>query len=527
MVAIAGTVPAEPAETPDPPRANPESTNALVTQFRAARRVSVPLVAVTTPDPAATIHLLSDALKDTVPRLVWDVVTGTRALNAAAAAARGKITGDKRDPTIGNAHELFKLATDLPPGAVLFVHMANRWIVSPPVIQALWSLRDHFKQNRRTVVLLGPGMDLPPELSGDVVVMDDPLPGPTALEEIIRSQFAAAELPAEDAQVAAAIEAVQGLPAFGAEQAVAMSLTADGLNIPALWERKRQQIELTPGLKVERSAVRFDDIGGVDTIKDYMRRIVRGNGRPGAVVFVDEVEKFVTGGSEGADTSGVSKDQLGTLLAYMQDSDATGALFLGPPGSAKSMVAKACGTEAGIPTISLDLGGLKGSLVGQSEQNLRAALKVITSVSNGQSLWVATSNNIAQLPPELRRRFDLGTWFFDLPTPAERERIWAIWIRRFALSDITASRRPEDDGWTGAEIRGCCRTAWRLGCTLLEAADFVVPVSISAADQLERLRTAAEGKYLSASNPGVYRHPGRFAADQPRGIRAASINDED
>ena len=59
------------------------------------------MVAVTTPDPAATIHLLSDALKDGVPRLVWDVVTGVRALNAAAAPARGKITGDKRDPTVG------------------------------------------------------------------------------------------------------------------------------------------------------------------------------------------------------------------------------------------------------------------------------------------------------------------------------------------------------------------------------------------------------------------------------------------
>ena len=526
MVAIAGTVPAEQAGTPGPPRADPAPANPLVAQFRAARRVSVPLVAVTTPDPAATIHLLSDALKEAVPRLVWDVVTGVRALNAVAAPARGKITGDKRDPTIGNPQELFKLAADLPPQTVLFVHMAHRWVTSPPVIQALWNLRDEFKKNRRTVVLLGPGMDLPSELAGDVVVMDDPLPGPAALEVIIRSQYAAAELPADDGQVAAAIEAVQGLPAFGAEQAVAMSLTADGLNIPALWERKRQQIELTPGLKVERSAVRFDDIGGVEMIKTYMRRIVRGNGRPGAVVFVDEVEKFITG-SEGADTSGVSKDQLGTLLAYMQDHDATGALFLGPPGSAKSMVAKACGTEAGIPTISLDLGALKGSLVGQSEQNLRAALKVITSVSNGQSLWVATSNNIAQLPPELRRRFDLGTWFFDLPTADERETIWDIWTRRFALSDITTSRRPEDEGWTGAEIRGCCRTAWRLGCTLLEAAEFVVPVSRSAADQLERLRTAAEGKYLSASNPGVYQHPGRFAAEQPRGLRASSIHDED
>lgn len=524
MVAIAGTVPAEPAGTPDPPRADP--LNPLIAQFRAARRVSVPLVAVTTPDPAATIRLLSDSLRSDVPRLGWDVVTGVTALNGEGAPARGKIAAGQRDPTIGNPAELFRLAVGVPTGTVLFVHMAHRWVTNPQVLQALWNLRDEFKRDRRTVVLLGPGMNLPPELSGDVVVMDDPLPGPAALEVIVRSQFTAAELTPDEEQIADAVEAVRGLSAFGAEQAVAMSLTPQGLNIPALWENKRQQIELTPGLKVERSGVRFDDIGGVETIKTFMRRVVTGNGSPSAVVFIDEVEKFINAGaSQGADTSGVSQDQLGTLLAYMQDFDATGALFLGPPGSAKSMVAKACATEAGIPTISLDLGGLKGSLVGQSELNLRAALKVITSVSNGKSLWVATSNNITNLPPELRRRFDLGTWFFDLPTAEERESIWSIWIRRFGLSEISTARRPMDDGWTGAEIRSCCRTAWRFRCTLEEAAEYVVPVSRASADQVESLRTAAEGKYLSASFPGVYQHPTRLTADQPR-LRAASLHDE-
>lgn len=148
MVAIAGTVPAEGAGTPDPPR--PDPPNPLVAQFRAARRVSVPLVAVTTPDPAATVQLLSESLRSDIPRLGWDVVNGVTALNAEGAPGRGKIVAGQRDPTIGNPAELFKLAVGVSPGTVLFVHMAHRWVTNPQVIQALWNLRDEFKRDRRT-----------------------------------------------------------------------------------------------------------------------------------------------------------------------------------------------------------------------------------------------------------------------------------------------------------------------------------------------------------------------------------------
>ncbi|MEA2735527.1 MAG: hypothetical protein QOE14_1978 [Humisphaera sp.] len=524
----------------------------LISQIKAARRVSVPIVAVTTPDPAATIASICEAFNgknSKGARLVWNIVEGLGSLNKESRDAVTIIIGEqgddgRNDPTIGNPIELLRLARkNLPAESTLFMHMANRMLAepSPSVIQGIWNVRDVFKSDRRMLVLLGPSIDLPAELAGDVVVLDEPLPAPETLREIIEEQYALAKdgLPSIAAltgeTLCKSVEAVQGLPAFQAEQVVAMSLSGAGVDVPALWERKRRQIELTPGLKVHREGVRFAAVGGVDTIKSFLSRILGGQAKPAAVVFIDEIEKFMAGAiGGGGDTSGVSQDQLGTLLSYMQDHDAAGCVFVGPPGSAKSMVAKATGNEGGIPTIQLDLGAMKGSLVGQSEQHMRAALKVITSVSNGRSLWIATCNAISDLPPELRRRFNLGTFFFDLPNERERRAIWDIAEVKYGLErwgreagGIGKLERPIDDGWTGAEIKQCCDIAWRLGCSLRDAAAFVVPVSKSAAEQLERLRRAADGKFLSASKPGIYRREEPNAQEPTaRRRRAAPTTEE-
>jgi SpoVK/Ycf46/Vps4 family AAA+-type ATPase len=115
---------------------------------------------------------------------------------------------------------------------------------------------------------------------------------------------------------------------------------------------------------------------------------------------------------------------------------------------------------------------------------------------------VTTSNNISALPPEFSRaeRFD-AVYFLDLPSEAERQAIWRIYLAKFAIPNQPL---PEDVDWTGAEIRSCCRLASLLDASLLEAARNVVPVAATAAESVERLRTWACGRCLSANTPGLY-----------------------
>ena len=481
----------------------------ILEQIAAARRVSTPLIAVISPDPAATKDQIM-RITNGAPALSWDVVHGLTAINDAGEKALATLTSDPgmtRDPV-----EALMLAQKLPEESMLFFRQAQRFIGATDVAHAIWILRDEYKQNFRTLFLLAPELTLPSELQHDVLVLDEALPTEAQLAEIVRQQYgnAGLELP-PDFVIDRAVEALSGLAAFPAEQVSAMSLTKDGLQISDLWERKHQLINATPGLSVWKGGETFEDIRGIQNVLHFMRMLAASKRRPRAVVWLDEAEKQMAGAQ--GDTSGVSQRLHGKLLSYMQDSGATGLLFVGVPGSGKSLVAKATGATLAVPTIGIDLGSIMNSLVGASEGRMDAVLKVITAVSQGHALFIATVNNLALLSPELRRRFKRGTWFFDLPTREERSAIWTLYKQKLNLNYPV----PQDENWTGSEIATCCELAADLECTLIEAAEFVVPVAVSAQDQIDRLRREASGRFLSATYPGVYRLEGNrtAATEQP------------
>lgn len=522
--------------------------NRMVLDFKAARRVSTPLLAISCPDPAATMdalaaHLRAEKQKPAI--LVWDIVRGIRAdeaevskkaLKDIMAAAKSSDATESADPTVA-----LRWIDAAPDGTCVFFINLHLFLKDPVVVQGIWNHRDSFKVNRRTFVMLAPAVKMPPELERDVIVLDEPLPTPEELRAIITDQIANVNegnpkpVPVPDEPtMRRAVDAVTGLSAFTVEQIVAMSIKTTGIDLEALWEFKKRAIEQTAGLSVWRGGDSFDDIAGYENIKAILRRVKGSKLEPHAIVFVDEVEKMIGGaGGDGSrgDTSGVSQDQLGQVLSYMQDHKSSGMIFIGPPGSSKSMFAKAVGNSLEVPTIALDLGAMKGSLLGQSEHAIRAALKVITSVGQDRVMWIATCNSISALPPELRRRFKRGTFFFDLPTAAERKAIWGLYEKKYDLTREQCAARPNDRDWTGAEIAQCAEQAWDMGITLAEASETVVPVAQSAPEQIKRLRQAASGRFISASYSGVYQYDEKStdepaAALQPkRGMRAITAKD--
>lgn len=471
--------------------------------FRQAKRAGVPLVMIETADCSSSLAEIIASLNgkaDETPVLKWDMVRGLLPANEIARKVADELN-EGNDPAIttGNPVECLRRLDKIPEGAIVCLFGADKVGVEPAVRQAIWNLRDSFKSTGKMLVLLSPlGTKLSNDIKDDVVVIEHALPDEKKLEQIAKSLVDDAGLKPMTAEVTAkTVDATLGLSEFAAEQVVAMSVTKNGIDTSNLWDRKRKAIEQTAGLSVWKGGEKFSEIGGCDNAKQFFGNLIKGKRAPRCIVFVDEIEKAV--GSQ-QDTSGTSQAMLGTMLRWMQDKAVTGCILIGPAGCAKSAISKAVGNEANVPTIEFDLSAMKGSLVGESEAKLRGAIATVDAIGQGRVMVLATCNSIGNLPPELRRRFTLGTFFFDLPTAEERSSIWKIYRKRYGLNDAL----PEDNSWTGAEIRQCCDVADRLGVSLKDASNYVVPVARSAAEVIETLRKQASGRFLSASYKGVY-----------------------
>jgi len=58
-----------------------------------------------------------------------------------------------------------------------------------------------------------------------------------------------------------------------------------------------------------------------------------------------------------------------------------GVLVAGIPGTGKSLIAKAAGSQLGVPVVRFDIGRVFGSFIGQSEGRMRSVLKLLDAMS--------------------------------------------------------------------------------------------------------------------------------------------------
>ena len=414
--------------------------------------------------------------------------------------------------------------------AILVLQNFHKFLNSPEVIQAVARQVIDGRQNRTFLIVLSPIVSLPVELEKLFTVIEHELPGREQLEEIARGVATEeGELP-NGANLQAVLDASMGLTRFEAENAFSLSLVRHGRVTPeAVWQIKAGALKKSGVIGLHRGGERFEQLGGLDNLKAFCLRAMRRQGRH------DPLRR------------------------------PRGVLLLSPPGCGKSQFAKALGTEVGRPTLTLDVGSLLGSLVGQSESNMRQALKIADAMapcvlfcdeiekalsgvaSSGQTdsgvsarlfgnllswlndhtsdvFFVGTCNDISKLPPEFARaeRFD-GVFFIDLPSAQQREAIWRIYLEQFGLD--ANQPRPRDDDWTGAEVKSCCRLAALLDVPLMQAAQNIVPISVTAGESVQRLRGWAGGRCLSADVPGIYKRRGTNGKKSRRSIpRDPSVN---
>ncbi len=493
----------------------------FIKSFQSAHEVSTPLLAVRTFDNRSTIDSIKSHVKasnddeNAIALVQWDCVKGVSGINQSGFDRTKKAIKDSNsniELTL-SLRETLRVLNYIGEDVIVFISNAHLFWNEPEVIQGIWNLRDPFKSDGSMLVLLvSSGSILPSELSHDFLTLDEPLPTEDKITKIITDTFENAGLEHPSGTVIEdATKALIGLPAFPAEQAVAMCLDIESqtLDINGLWSRKKQAINQTRGLAVLETTTSLEDLGGLQQIKNYLTRVMEGKDSPSVILFWDEIEKDFAG--MGTDTSGTKTSLAGSVLTWSQDTGVRGVIGVGVPGVGKSEIAKAIGTKFGKPVISVKLSDMESGIVGSSNENWRNAQAVIDSISNKKVFVIATCNKITSLPPELKRRFSDAIFFFDAPTEEERKSIWKVYLTKYQIN----SELPDDTGWTGAEIKKCVLTAYRLNISLKEAAEYIIPVTVSDYAAIEDLRRSSSDKYLSASHPGRYSYDNEQPEEKP------------
>lgn len=479
-------------------------------QLKRCRNRGVPLVSISTIDDHATADTIVDALAGDDPILVWNLAAGWTPRNDSAGPALARMA-DGADPYDPPAAAALRAASKAPQGSALVAIGAHHWQGDRVAEAWIKAIRDPFEASGRTLIVLGPSFTAwGPDVGPHVEPLDDEPPSDAARETAIRAVLHDAETPdPDDTTIRLAVAGTRGLPAFGVRQACALAVDRSGLDLQRLRARWRKAINSTPGLSVDDTVRKIDELGGLQGIKGLAARLAGSDNPPRAVVLMDEGGKMLAGGGAATggvgDTSGVSQGIEAALLTEMQDTRADGMIAFGVPGAGKSASAQALAAVLGVPIVRFDLGAVKGSLVGQSEANIRRALSTIRALA-GRAFWILTCNELTTIKAEIRRRFRAGVWFYDLPSAEERETIRQLYAKRFELP-ADPSQWPDLEGWTGAEIETCAERAADWQCSPRESGAYVVPVSQMAADTVAAMRAAAAGRFLSASYPGVYRGP--------------------
>ena len=285
-------------------------------------------------------------------------------------------------------------------------------------------------------------------------------------------------------------------------------------------EEKKQILHESDALEFYPCDHTINDVGGLDALKEWLKSR--------EVAFGIEAIKY-----------GIPSPK--------------GIALIGIPGTGKSLAAKMISSLWKMPLIRFDVGAVFGSLVGESEANIRRALSITETiapcllwideiekaVSTGSNdggtskrvfatllTWmqekrakvfvIATANNISELPPELMRRgrFD-EIFFLDLPNRKERKEIFKVHIekRKRNHADFDLDKLSEiSDGYVGSEIEQSVIDGMFLAFNdvsgvrefttddICRGINLLVPLSKSSVEIIEQLRNwLREGRARPAS----------------------------
>lgn len=480
----------------------------------------VPLIVIQSHEETRVLDMLMQACNvRTLPMQAWSVTDGLRPMGFSMGEADGDqlteleaaLLAIKRSRSKG----LFVLCDAHP-----FLNTEN-----PKLLRLLKDTLLQYDSINRTIVLLSSTFTLPTELRKFAAEFELSTPSDDEILAIIREEATAwatanqqQRIKTDKLALDRIIMHLRGLPQTDVRKLARQFIHADGeisqKDLPLVSKGKMQLMDLEGVLHYEYSTESFAQVGGLTYLKNWL-----------------------------------TKRQQAFLSPTNTIDTPKGILLLGVQGSGKSLAAKAVAGLWSLPLLRLDFGALYNKYYGESEKNLREALKLADSMSPcvlwldeiekgiaGQNndegtsqrilgtllTWlserknpvfiVATSNNIANLPAELIRKGRLDEIFFvDLPDEKTRADIFAIHLAKrqhdtaqFDLSLLATAA----EGFSGAEIEQAIVAATYSAIAqqqtlqtsaLLDELAHTKPIAVVMAEDIAALRHWAKDRTVLAN----------------------------
>ncbi len=442
-----------------------------------------PIVVVETPEEPRVLGLLENVAKlEQQALFIWDAADGLRCKGSPqpqdpnawgrtarqdesqSAGAEGAIPETQR---ISDALKHIYAATQRGIYALLDLHP---YLADPVNVRLIRSTAQEYDKTARTLVMISHRLQLPEELRRLSARFSLELPDAAEIRKFIKDE---ARLHAgdgsevkkgDDEGTELLVQQLVGMCMEDARRLVRESVRDDGAitahDIARVLKAKRDVLGTAAVVDLELEATRMSDVAGLKNLKHWLAQR--------RAAFLGDAARM------GLDAP-------------------KGVLLLGVQGGGKSLAAKAVAGTWQVPLLRLDFATLYNKWLGETERNMRDALKfadamapcvlwmdeiekgVATDTSDGgesrrllgtiltwmaerksKVFMVATANDIEALPPELIRkgRFD-EIFFVDLPQPEIRGEILSIHLTRrrydpriFDVVKLAAA----SEGFSGAEI---------------------------------------------------------------------------
>ena len=479
-------------------------------------RARLPIIVIETREEARVRTLFQRLISvDPRPLFQWTVTNGLTRV--------GRNSGPQahaRDPK----EALAQIKTTTTPGIYLLVDF-HPFMDDPVHVRLLKDIAVNHAHVAHYLVMVSHRFEIPEEISWFASRFRLRVPDRSELKHIVMGEARAysrdrgRNVQTSEQHLERLIDGLMGLPVSDAQRLARGAIDDDGAiddsDLPVVNRARYELLGRDGGLQFEFDTARFADVGGLARLKSWLASR--------AAAFA------------------------GDLPAHLDRP--RGILLLGVQGCGKSLAAKAVAGAWGLALLRLDFGTLYNKFHGETERNLRDALRQaeamapcvlwIDEIEKGISIgdsdsgtsrrllgtlltWmaendervfiVATANDVQSLPPEIMRKGRMDEVFFvDLPDRETRHEILRIHASRRGLdpAGLELDRvAAASEGFSGAELEQVvvsalyayhARNSEPDGRALLDEIARTRPLSVLMQEKIAQLRAWAHSRTVPAN----------------------------